>query len=46
MYLSYSNFGSTAAVLNAERSTNKELIILLADKIADRISLIMVEKSS
>ena len=45
LYLSYSNFGSTAAVLNAERSTNKELIILLADKIADRISLIMVEKS-
>ena len=46
MYLSYSNFGSTAAVLNADRTTNKELIVLLADKIADKISLFIVEKSS
>ena len=42
MYLSYSNSGSTAAVLNAERDTNKQLIILLADKVADRISLKVV----
>jgi len=46
MYLSYSNFGSTAAVLNAERTTNKQLLVLLADKVADRISLIIIEKSS
>ena len=46
MYLSYSNFGSTAAVLNAERTTNKQLIVLLADKVADRISLIIIEKNS
>mgnify|MGYP001238573089 CR=1 FL=1 len=46
MYLSYSNFGSTAAVLNAERTTNKQLLVLLADKIADRISLTIVEKGS
>ena len=38
MYLSYSNAGSTAAVLNAERTTNKQLVVLLADKVADRIS--------
>mgnify|MGYP001161077795 FL=1 len=44
MYLSYSNLGSTAAVLNAERTTNKQLVILLADKVADRISLMLVEK--
>ncbi len=44
MYLSYSNFGSTAAVLNAERTKNKEIMVLLADKVADRISLIIVEK--
>ena len=44
MYLSYSNSGSTAAVLNAERNTNKQLVILLADKVADRISLTIVEK--
>ena len=44
MYLSYSNLGSTAAVLNAERTTNKQLVILLADKVADRISLLLVEK--
>ena len=46
VYLSYSNHGSTAAVLNAERITVKQLVILLADKVADRISLILVEKSS
>ena len=46
MYLSYSNFGSTAAVLNAERTTNKQLLILLADKVADRISLILVDQDS
>jgi len=45
MYLSYSNSGSTAAVLNAERDTNKQLIILLADKVADRISLTVVEEN-
>ena len=46
MSLSYSNFGSTAAVLNAERNTNKQLVVLLADKVADRISLAIVEKGS
>ena len=45
MYLSYSNFGSTAAVLNAERTTNKQLVVLLADKVADRISLILVDQN-
>ena len=44
MYLSYSNAGSTAAVLNAERTTKKQLIILLADKVADRVSLAIAEK--
>ena len=44
--LSYSNFGSTAAVLNAERTTRKQLVVLLADKVADRISLTIVEKGS
>ena len=44
MYLSYSNAGSTAAVLNAERTTNKQLIVLLADKVADRVSLVIIEK--
>ena len=44
MYLSYSNFGSTAAVLNAERTTSKQLLILLADKVADRISLIILDQ--
>ena len=44
MYLSYSNFGSTAAVLNAERTTNKQLVVLLADKVADRVSIVIVEK--
>ena len=46
MSLSYSNFGSTATVLNAERITNKQLMVLLADKVADRISLTIVEKGS
>ena len=46
MSLSYSTFGSTAAVLNAERTTNKQLVVLLADKVADRISLTIVEKDS
>ena len=46
MYLSYSNFVSTAAVLNAERITNKQLVVLLAEKVADRISLTIVEKGS
>ena len=46
MSLSYSNFGSTAAVLNAERVTNKQLVVLLADKVANRISLAIVEKAS
>ena len=46
MSLSYSNFGSTAAVLNAERITNKQLVVLLADKVADRISLAIIEKGS
>ena len=46
MSLSYSNFGSTAAVLNAERITNKQLVVLLADKVANRISLAIVEKGS
>ena len=45
MYLTYSNSGSTAAVLNAERDTNKQLVILLADKVADRISLTIVEEN-
>ena len=46
MYLSYSNFGSRAAVLNAERTTNKQLLVLLADKVADRISLILLDRDS
>ena len=46
VYLSYSNFGSTAAVLNAERRTNKELVVLLANKVADKVSLIMIEEGS
>ncbi len=46
IYLSYSNFGSTAAVLNAERTTNKQLVVLLADKVADRISLILADQNS
>ena len=46
MYLSYSNSGSTAAVLNAQRTTNNQLVILLAEKVADRVSLIILEKGS
>ena len=46
LFLSYSNFGSTAAVLNADRTTNKQLVVLLANQVADRISLIIVEKGS
>ena len=42
--LSYSNAGSTAAVLNAERTTRKQLIGLLADKVADRVLLVISEK--
>ena len=45
MYLSYSNVGSTAAVLNAERTTNKQLVVLLADKVAERVSLVIFKKS-
>ena len=44
MYLSYSNSGSTAAILNAEKTTNKHLITLLAEKVADRIDLAFIEK--
>ena len=43
--LSYSNSGSTAAVLNSERTTSKQLIVLLAGKVADQLSLAIVEKS-
>ena len=46
MYLSYSNSGSTAAVLNAERTTSKQLVVLLAHKVADRVSLVIIEKGS
>ena len=46
MSLSYSTFGSTAAVLNAERTISKQLVVQLADKVADRISLTIVEKGS
>ena len=46
VYLSYSNSGSTAAVLNAERTTTKQLIVFLANKVADRVSLVIVEKGS
>ena len=46
LYLSYSNAGSTAAVLNAKRVTNKQLTVLLANKVADRVLLAIVDKSS
>ena len=46
MYLSYSKLGSTAAVLNAERTTNRQLMVLLADKVANRISLILVDQDT
>ena len=45
IHLSYSNAGSTAAVLNAKRVTSKQLTVLLADKVADRILLAIVDKS-
>ena len=45
MYLSYSNSGSTAAVLNAQKNTNEQLIVLLADKVANRISRVLIEES-
>ena len=43
LYLSYSNLGSTAAILNAEKTTNKQLLTLLAEKVADRIDLAFIE---
>ena len=46
LYLSYSNAGSTAAVLNAKRVTNKQLTVLLANKVADRVLLAIIDKSS
>ena len=45
LHLSYSNAGSTAAVLNAKRVTSKQLIVLLSDKVEDRILLAIVDKS-
>ena len=45
-FVSYSNSGSTGAVLNVERTTKKELVVLLADKVADRVSLVIVDKNS
>ena len=45
IHLSYSNAGSTAAVLNAKRVTSKQVTVLLADKVADRILLAIVDKS-
>ena len=44
MHLSVSNSGSTAAVLNAERTTNEQLVVLLADKVIDRLVLFIVAK--
>ena len=46
LHLSYSNAGSTAAVLNSKRVTNKQLTVLLANKVADRVLLAIVDKSS
>ena len=46
LYLSYSTAGSTAAVLNAKRVTNKQLTVLLANKVADRVLLAIIDKSS
>ena len=46
IHLSYSNAGSTAAVLNSKRVTNKQLTVLLANKVADRVLLAIVDKSS
>ena len=45
MHLSYANAGSTAAVLNAKRAASKQLIVLLSDKVEDRILLAIVDKS-
>ena len=45
MHLSYANAGSTAAVLNAKRVASKQLIVLLSDKVEDRILLAIVDKS-
>ena len=44
MRLSFSNSGSTAAVLNAERTTNEQVVVLLADKVIDRLVLFIVAK--
>ena len=44
MHLSFSNSGSTAAVLNAERTTNEQLVVLLADKVIDRLVPFIVAK--
>jgi len=44
MHLSFLNSGSTAAVLNAERITNEQLVVLLADKVIDRLVLFIVAK--
>ena len=44
MHLSFSNSGSTAAVLNAERTINEQLVVLLADKVIDRLVLVIVAK--
>ena len=46
LYLSYSTAGSTAAVLNAKRVTNKQLTVLLANKVADRVLLAIIDKST
>ena len=46
LHLSYSNAGSTAAVLNAKRVTNKQLTVLLANKVADRVLLAIIDKST
>ena len=45
LYLSYSNSGSTAAILNAKKTTNTKLISLLAEKVANRIDLTFIEKN-
>jgi len=45
MYLSYSNSGSTSAVLNAQKNTNEQLIVSLADKVANRVSQVIIEES-
>ena len=45
-YLSYSNFGSTAAILNADRNTTKQILAILGEKVADRVYLVILEKDS